>query len=210
MASDEKKSNRTRNYACMVYPESAPENWLDILAEQLVPAFVSPLHDKDIDPQNQPKKPHYHVMLMFDGVKTGEQVKEIFDLIGGVGMEVVKNTRSYARYLCHLDNPDKARYQEDEVRCFGGSDYAHIIGLPSDKYKAIMEMMDYCDEKGIYSYAALLRYARREHGDWFRVLCDSGTIAMKEYLKTKYWEVKNCEELKVLAEMSANGVIPGN
>ncbi len=181
---------RARNFACMVYPESAPENWLEILGEQLIPAFVSPLHDKDIDPQNQPKKPHYHVMLMFDSMKSTEQVKEVFALIGGVGDETIKNTRSYARYLCHMDNPEKARYKEEEVRCFGGSDYAHIIGLPSDKYAAIMEMIDYCDENSIYSYATLVRYSRREHGDWFRVLCDSGSVIMKEFLKSKYWEEK--------------------
>ena len=133
----------------MVYPESAPENWLEILGEQLIPAFVSPLHDKDIDPQNQPKKPHYHVMLMFDSMKSTEQVKEVFALIGGVGMEIVNNTRSYARYLCHMDNPEKARYKEEEVRCFGGSDYAHIIGLPSDKYASLMEMIDYFHENSI-------------------------------------------------------------
>ena len=45
--STEKKSSgrgRTRNFATVIYPESAPENWQDILVEQFVPAFISPLH----------------------------------------------------------------------------------------------------------------------------------------------------------------------
>ena len=46
-------------------------------------------------------------MIMYDGKKSIEQAKENFDKIGGVGCEIVNSTRGYARYLCHLDNPDK-------------------------------------------------------------------------------------------------------
>ena len=38
---------RTRNFATVVYPESAPENWIDLLKRQCVPAFISPLHNED-------------------------------------------------------------------------------------------------------------------------------------------------------------------
>ena len=72
-------SGRTRNYATVVYPESAPSDWIDKLTECFVPAFISPLHDKDINPGGEPKKPHYHVIIMFDSVKTRDQAKEIFE-----------------------------------------------------------------------------------------------------------------------------------
>ena len=39
-------AGRTRNYACVVYPDSAPENWKEIIAESKVPVFISPLHDQ--------------------------------------------------------------------------------------------------------------------------------------------------------------------
>ena len=137
---------RRRNFATVVYPESAPEDWQTILQEQFIPAFISPLHDKDINPTGEPKKPHYHVMIMFEGKKSREQAVEVFEKIGGVGSEVVNSVRGYARYLCHLDNPEKAQYNIDEVRCICGSDYAGVIGLAIDKYKAVREMIDFCDE----------------------------------------------------------------
>ena len=31
---------RTRNFTCVVYPESAPENWLDILGELKIESLV--------------------------------------------------------------------------------------------------------------------------------------------------------------------------
>lgn len=186
----EKKANsscRTRNFATVVYPESAPENWQEILAQEFIPAFISPLHNQDINPGGEPKKEHYHVILTFDSVKTVEQAREVFDRIGGVGCEVVKSIRGYCRYLCHLDNPDKAQYNVDEVRSLCGADYNHIIGLACDKYKAIREMIQYCKDNKVYSYAELFEYCMEERSDWFRVLCDNGSYVMDMYLKSKHW-----------------------
>ncbi len=189
MATKEKKSAtiRTRNFATVVYPESAPENWQEILAEQFVPAFVSPLHYADINPTGEPKKPHFHVLIMYDGVKTKEQARELFSYIGGVGTEVVQSLRGYARYLCHLDNPEKAQYDTDSVRAFCGADYLATIGLATDKYKAIGEIIDYCMANNIVSYSELLEFSRSYRYDWFRVLCDNGTLVVKEYLMSRQW-----------------------
>jgi hypothetical protein len=184
----EKKSNyRTRNFATVVYPESAPKGWRNLLQETFVRCFISPLHDRDINATGEPKKPHYHVIIMFDSIKTKEQAKEIFDLIGGVGCEYVKSLRGYARYLCHLDNPEKAQYKTDQVLSYNGADYPSVIGLSIDKYKSIGEMIDFCNENNIYSYSDLLMYARKNKFDWFRVLCDNGTVVIREYLKSKLW-----------------------
>lgn len=184
-------SNRTRNYATVVYPESAPEHWQTILSEMCIPCFISPLHDQDIDPGGEPKKPHYHVMLMYDSVKTRDQAQEVFDQIGGVGNETVQSIRGYARYFCHLDNPEKAQYSPDDVVAYGGADYITTIGLVIDKYKAIGEIMDFCVDNGVYSYATLLMWCRVNNPGWFRVLCDSGTFVIKEFLKSWTWESRN-------------------
>lgn len=184
------KDNRVRNFATVVYPESAPEDWQEILSQQFVPAFISPLHDKDINPTGEPKKPHYHVVIMYEGKKSFEQAKELISLFSGVGCEVVQSIRGYARYLCHLDNPEKSQYLPDEVRSLCGADYSATIGLVTDKYKAIDEIMDFCDEVGIYSYRDLMKYCRKERRDWFRVLCDNGSYVVLEYLKSASWSDK--------------------
>lgn len=139
---------------------------------------------------------------MFDGKKSKEQVKAVFDLIGGVGCEVVKSIRGYARYLCHLDNPEKAQYDQADVVTLCGADYSGTVSLVTDKYKAIGEMIDFCVQANIYSYATLLEYCRLERFDWFRVLCDNGTVVMKEYLKSRSWTQKTSTSAEVRALMS--------
>jgi hypothetical protein len=181
-------SKRTRNYATVVYPESAPEGWQNILSEQMIPAFISPLHDKDVNADGKPKKPHFHVMLMFDSVKTEEQAKVVFEKIGGVGCEIVNSIRGYARYLCHLDNPEKAQYSVESVRSMGGATYRNVIGLPSDKYKCIREMIQFINDNSIEAYCDMLEWSSINREDWFQVLCDNGSYVIKEYLKSKTWK----------------------
>lgn len=194
-------SNRVRNFATVVYPESAPENWQSFMADMCIPCFISPLHDQDIDPGGEPKKPHHHVMIMFEGVKTREQAQEVFDQIGGVGNETVQSIRGYARYLCHLDNPEKAQYSPDDVIAYGGADYITTIGLVIDKYKAIGEIMDFCVNNGVYGYATLLMWCRVNNPGWFRVLCDSGTFVIKEFLKSLKWESQQLESLGMQVDL---------
>lgn len=182
-------ATRFRNFATVVYPESAPENWLELLGEQKVPVMVSPLHDKDKNPTGEDKKPHYHVLYAFEGVKTEEQVKQLVKEIGGTGLEIVKSLRAYARYLCHLDNPDKAQYNETDIRQFGGADYYSITELAVDKYKAIWEMKDFCEQYNINSFYLLDRYAQQYRPDWSRVLIGSSTLHMKEWLQSRKWSI---------------------
>lgn len=181
---------RARNYACVVYPESAPGNWQEILSDLKIACLVSPLHDQDINPGGERKKPHFHVMVMYDGPISQDLVRNVFESFGGVGCEKVQSVRGYARYLCHMDNPEKAQYKTEDVTCYGGADFASAIGLPTDKYKAISEMIQYCMDNDIESYAMLLLYASECRYDWFRVLCDNGTMVIKEFLKSRSWDKK--------------------
>lgn len=183
-------ARRFRNFATVVYPDSehTPEHWLAILEEFKTPILVSPFHDQDLNVTGEPKKPHYHVLIMFEGMKSLDQVRELFDQVGGVGLETVNSIRGYARYLCHLDNPDKHQYFPADVRQMSGADFFEIIQLPSDKYGIIGEIMDYCKAEMVFNYAELLLYARHYREDWFRILCDSGTIVITHFLKSLWWQ----------------------
>ena len=184
---DAKRAGRTRNFATIVYPESAPDDWMDKLTEMHVAALVSPLHDRDVNPSGEPKKPHYHLLLIFEGPKDYEtQVKPIFEQLGAVGREMVLSARGYARYLCHLDNPEKAQYEPSDVRCIA-SDYIGTIGLAIDKYVALGEMQDFCEQYDVVSFYALAKYARGHRPDWHRILCDCGYVYMREYLQSRKW-----------------------
>lgn len=190
-AKNNRSLGRTRNYVTVVYPDSASEKWLDILSDEHVSAFVSPLHDQDINPTGELKKPHWHVMVMFDSVKTVDQARELFEKINGVGCEKVKSVRGSARYLCHMDNPEKAQYKPEDVRSFCGADYHKICSLSSDKYSAISDMLEFCEDNDIVCFIDLVTYSRKNRQDWFRILCDGAGYFVKECIKSKFWGKDN-------------------
>lgn len=188
------KELRKRNWVFVVYPESAPENWREILTDQLVPGFISPLHESDENADGEQKKPHWHVMLTFRGLKSYEQVKEITDLLRAPSPQPCKDIRAYARYLCHLDNPEKAQYAPGDVQSLAGADYLETIKSAADTDTALSEMMDWCIEQGCYSFFALSNYARENRSDWFRVLTSSRTQFMMAWLRSYQWECESNQE----------------
>ena len=68
---------KKRNWGAVIYPESAPEDWKEILKLKGLTFAVSPLHDKDIDPTGEKKKPHYHIIICFPGPTTDTTVNQI-------------------------------------------------------------------------------------------------------------------------------------
>lgn len=187
-------SKKVRNVATVVYPDSAPKNWKQILADKHIPCFISPLHDKDINPNGETKKPHYHVLLTIENPREMGFFDNIIKDIGGVGRENVNSLRGYARYLTHKDNPEKAQYKDSDVIALGGAVYSSVVNLASDKYRIIREMVSFCNVQGISSYSVLLEWCMINREDWFQCLCDSGTYVMKEYLKSKTWLIAQEEK----------------
>lgn len=131
-------SAQGRTFACLLYPESMPEDVWTQIDELHLPIAVSPLHDKDVlEDSGELKKPHYHLMVCLSGKKTQKAMSEIFRSFGGVGCEVVLDRKGYMRYLCHLDNDDKAKYDTDEIKVFGGLS----LDLKADGSRGVFEMV---------------------------------------------------------------------
>lgn len=184
---------RTRNYVSVLYPESARPNWRDILSAECIKAFVSPLHDKDVNPDGEVKKPHYHVILAFNTLKTQVQAQAIFDKIGAVHCQPVNDLVGYCRYLVHMDNPEKYQYDPTNVESFCGADYSEVIKTAADRYKALSDICDYICRMGYMSYCALLDDLRLTNYEWFKVAADN-SIFFTSYLKSKLWTDKAIRE----------------
>lgn len=191
MDGERRGEGKTRTWAFVMYPESAPENWREILDGMHVRALVSPLHDRDVNPGGEPKKPHWHVLLMFDGPVRKAYADSLADAFNGTkSAEKVASTRGYARYLCHLDNPEKAQYDPGEVEAFGGADYALAsMGEAEAVNAALDDIEEFIDTQGIVSYRALCQYARAERPEWTRVI-RTHTVHLMAYVRSADWEAR--------------------
>lgn len=189
-ADAKRAGTRTRLWTCIVYPTEgdppAPENWRDIIDEEHIEWVESPLHDKDINPDGTIKKPHIHLLLLFESVKTFEQVKEITDKLNGPIPQKCNGAKGLVRYMAHLDNPEKAQYPVSAIIGHGGADVSEFL-KPSaaERYQLIGEMMDYVKENCVVEMVELLTYAQRERfDDWFPLLCDNSAYIMEIYVRS--------------------------
>ena len=164
----------------VIYPESAPENYLELISNLHMKALLSPLHDNDINRKTgEILKPHYHLVLVWDGPtqkSTADKVMEQF--CGTKSAERIRSIQGYARYLAHMDDPDKAQYDPTEIRAFGGIDLAELLRPGrTGRYKTIGDIFDYVSEYEIVEFSALIDYARAEHPkDWLPVIIESAYV----------------------------------
>lgn len=188
MKSSTSNERRSRIWACEVYPESAPDDWQDILRGLLLSGYISPLHDKDINDNGEPKKPHYHIPIKMKTVKTYDQMKEIVSQFGGVLQPTPLNSwEGYARYLIHKDNPEKAQYNPSDVISFGGLDYITDISNKSDKYGVVSDMITWINnnpEVHKCNYALFVTWCKDNDQLWFRALVDNCSYLIDKYLKS--------------------------
>lgn len=177
-----RNATKTRNWAAIVYPESATKNWRDLLADTHMKAFISPLHNRDTDKDGNIKKHHYHVIIVSDGPITQKRANEILEPLNGTkSAEYVKSLKGYVRYLAHLDNPEKAQYDPAEIVALNGADLTEMLRPSlSDVYGMIGEVMSFCEENNIEEFSALAIYAMHERYDWFTVIIE------KPYLITQF------------------------
>lgn len=180
------KEQRTRTWSCILYEDSAPPDWVNILDNEHIEWIESPWHDKDINGDGSPKKKHKHLALLFGAVKSYEQVKAITDKLHAPIPERVHNTKALVRYMAHLDNPEKAQYDVSGIKAHGGVDLAELLRpSSSQRYDYIREMIQYVKEHGITEFQDLMDYAAAERfDDWFPLLCDSCAFVLGQYIKS--------------------------
>lgn len=146
---------KKRYWAFVLYPESAPENWKEILQQTGLSICVSPLHDKDINPTGEPKKAHYHIILCYSGPTTFKCVKSITDSLNQPIPIALEQVRGYFRYLTHKDNPEKYQYNEKDITTINDFDIDNYNDLSVSQIKTIMidiqkiirdnDILEYCD-----------------------------------------------------------------
>lgn len=184
-------SKRYRNWTFVAYPESLElktlVHWWT--CNHLKGYYA--LHSLDVEEDGSLKKMHYHIVLMFDSVKTLDQVRELVQELGVDYVEPVQAIGPMLRYLIHADNPEKKQYSADEVGEFGG-------------VRAYKEALDASDEDSdITQMVELFAYIRQNNIISYAGLCDSLAVegrrnllrasirnayAVMAYLKSVAWE----------------------
>lgn len=147
---------KKRNWAFVLYPESAPSDWIDKLRETGLPCAISPLHDKDINADGEPKKAHHHIILVYSGPTSFNVVNNLCSSLCQPIPQPLESIKGYYRYLTHADNPEKAQYSQSDIKALNGFDYAEYVELTRTEVNTIkMRLQQMIREGDILEYADL-------------------------------------------------------
>ena len=150
--SSENGQGRTRSWTFILYPESAPENWRELLNELFIQWVESPLHVP-----GSISLSCCELFIMFPSVKSYEQILEITNKLNTPPPQKAMSAKGVVRYMAHMDNPEKYQYNKDEIKAYGGADIAELLRPSSgEKREMMIEIKKVIREKQITEYIDLL------------------------------------------------------
>lgn len=171
-------AGRHRGFGIVFYPESAPENFREIISSWNVPGLLA-IHDKDED-----TKTHAHLLLMFGGMKSLSQVRTLAQQLASSLVEPVHDLRGAARYLGHLDQPEKHFYGVEVVESFSGASIPELMAATGNPGPDVQRMIR---EQGWVSYAQLMDYCQDDKIEWWS-WCSSHSVFLCAYMRSLEWE----------------------
>ena len=178
------KNIKKRYWAIIVYPESAPLGWRDILQQTGVQCAISPLHDKDINPDNTPKKAHYHVILCYEGPTTYSNVLKLCEALNAPIPQPLEQLRGYYRYLIHKDNPEKYQYNEYQITTINGFDISNYLELTNDQVLCgIKQLIEIIQDNKITEYCDLINIVSQMDRIYYE-LAFKHTFFLNSYIKS--------------------------
>lgn len=182
---------RGRNWTIIVYPDSAPDDWRDLLDKYHIPWIESPLHDKDTNPDGTVKKAHWHVLLLFDGNKSYQQVKDITAKLNTVNPQRVESARGMVRYMVHLDNPEKYQYDVKDIKAHGGADIDTLMKpTATNRLQTLKEIITYIHDNQVTNFMDLLMYTIQNNDDWFNIMADYNTLVITKAIDAQWQKSK--------------------
>lgn len=186
------KNIKGRDWTFIVYPESAPEDWRDILNETHMRWVESPLHDRDVDPNGEVKKPHWHILLSADGPITKNAILKIVEPLNVPMPMKVGSGKGLIRYMTHMDNPEKYQYQASDIVPHNGADLGSYLELTkTDKIVVMKEIMTYIYENEINNYAEFIMQCIHTSDDWFDVAINHNTLAINKMIDAMWHRTRD-------------------
>lgn len=175
---------KKRNWGAVIYPDSAPEDWKEQLKLKGLTFAVSPLHDKDINPTGEEKKPHYHIVICFGSPTTYNNVKSITDEFNQPIPVALESVRGYYRYFTHKDNPDKYQYNENEIELYNGFDVTDVLNN-FEVYQYLKEIQILILENEIEEYVDLMDFLMARDLMELWNVASSHTLFLNTYITSK-------------------------
>lgn len=205
-----KSDARVRQSGCwwsaIVYPESAPEGWIDKLRAQGFRIAISPLHDKDVWMHDSPekvdsitgelipkgatykigdkKKAHWHIIVVVDK-RTG--YLEMNDIIRRFCncpyIQKCRSLRNSYDYFLHINAPEKCQtYRKEDIQTFNNF---HVEPTRYEMNLISMEMVNLIKEHGLNEWWQVVEFFKDDPE--MSLILSTRTAFFSSYVKSIHY-----------------------
>lgn len=184
-----KKELRSNKWTFLLYQDSSPENYIDILEEMMIPYILSPWHDKDIDKKtNEIKKPHKHGALFFESLKSYSQVSALLTekLNTPAHIEMVHSPTGMLNYFTHATNPEKTAYNTEDIEYGAGFDINKFL-TDQNSDKAVADIIDIIEGNNFKEFRDLVEYLKINNNAYLNIVANK-TFFFSKYLDSRRYD----------------------
>lgn len=148
---------KAKYWTCIIYPDSLPENYLEIIEDSLLACALSPLHDKDLTKEGEEKKAHYHLVIAFNNTTTYNNVLSFTKLLNATIPKKVMNISAIFDYLTHENNANKYHYSKSDIKLLNGFDISKYAS-GEDVRNNLLALLSYIKYNNITNFKSLVSY----------------------------------------------------
>jgi hypothetical protein len=194
--------SKSKYFCALLYPDSSTydtDKVIKALAEEHLTFAVSPIHDRDVEDDGSRKKGHYHLLLAYTSATTLNNIRGWFKACGMPesdlhSVRVCASGAGYYRYLTHKDNPEKAQYDDKDIRIFNDFDeiFKKFARTECDKIDNLVRIFQIVDELNSISFHTLVQYLMLNERELFKMVTSSSALAIcvKEYQRSLEYDLK--------------------
>ena len=163
--------NRKRMFTTILYPDAENYDYKEILEFVSVnyADYAYILHDRDVYPadiadsstgeiihgRGELKKPHIHLIFKFkDGRTVSAVAKELG--LNDNDIEIIKSWKAQVRYLIHLDDEDKVRYNKDDIEA--NTPIEKFLQTEKEEPEQLREIVSFLRDKKVTNPYKLLEF----------------------------------------------------
>lgn len=154
-----KKPPQARAWEAILYPDCpADEEALRYMIQTPCVAYI--LHDSDKHDDGTPKKPHYHLIKVFNSATTIGGMERMMPNVHSNQFQKVQNLEKALLYLTHYNNPEKAQYKREQIVTSMPDKVNRVYQNVGDIASALIDVLDFIEDQYVLEWYTLADVVR--------------------------------------------------
>lgn len=157
---------KSRNWTFILYPESAPIDWLPQLKLSGLPFAISPEHNLDVDKNGELLKPHRHCFVRFPTARGYTSVLSLTKSLNATIPQKVYSVKGLYEYFIHNGLEDKFHYDPADIITGNGFD------LDEKSVNPLPDIFSLIKKERLFEFSLFMDFLVDSRPDLLDIMCN--------------------------------------